>query len=89
VYSDGRVTVLAGSKRSGFAGDDGPASRAIFNYVLGVAVDGAGNIYVADAENHRVRKIGANGIVTTFAGTGSAGFSGDGGAARRAQLDYP
>ncbi len=89
VFPDGYLTVLAGSKTSGFAGDDGPAGSAIFNYLLGAAVDAGGNIYVADAENHRVRKIGANGIVTTFAGTGLPGFSGDGGAARRAQLDYP
>lgn len=89
VFPDGYLTVLAGSKTSGFAGDGGPARSAIFNYVLGAAVDAGGNVYVADAENHRVRKIGANGIITTFAGTGLPGFSGDSGAARGAQLAYP
>lgn len=89
VFPDGHTTVLAGSKTSGYAGDAGSGASALFNSVLGAAVSSAGEVYVADGENHRVREIGANGIVTTFAGIGTAGFSGDGGAARRAQLDYP
>jgi uncharacterized protein (TIGR03437 family) len=69
-----------------FAGDGGPAALAIFNGLESVVSDGQGNLYVADVGNNRIRKIDSNGIVTTVAGTGVVGFSGDGGPAVAATL---
>ena len=65
------------------------ATLAQLNYPNGVAVDASGNIFIADRHNHRVRRIGTDGIITTVAGTGTGGYSGDGGAATSAQLYYP
>ena len=85
----GKLTTLAGTGRPGYSGDGGPARKAELFDPAGVAVDGKGNVYVADYDNQRVRKISAKGIITTVAGTGKAGFSGDGGPARKAQLNLP
>jgi DNA-binding beta-propeller fold protein YncE len=83
----GLITTIAGTGAAGYGGDGGPAGRAAFNEPYGIAVDRDGNVYVADRHNHCVRRIdGASGIVTTFAGTGSAG---DGGLAAQAQLVEP
>ncbi|MEZ4368431.1 MAG: hypothetical protein R2939_19455 [Kofleriaceae bacterium] len=88
--STGVITTIAGTGSAGFAGDGGPATSAQLNSARGVAVDGGGNVYVADTSNHRIRKIEAGtGVITTFAGTGSSGFSGDGGPAPTAQLSFP
>lgn len=85
----GTVTMVAGGG-AGFAGDGGPASSARFLNLIGVAVDAAGNIFLADTGNHRIRRIdAATNVVTTFAGTGTAGFAGDGGPADAAQLNAP
>jgi sugar lactone lactonase YvrE len=73
----------------GYIGDGGPATEAGLNYPRWMVQDAAGNIYLTDAEDHRIRKIAPDGIITTFAGTGIAGFSGDGGLARNAQLNDP
>jgi sugar lactone lactonase YvrE len=89
VFPDGHTVVLAGSSTSGYAGDGGQGGSALFNYVFGVAVSRGGDLYIADGENHRIRRIDINGQVSTFAGTGKAGFAGDGGPARLAQIDYP
>jgi sugar lactone lactonase YvrE len=88
---DGRIVTIAGNGIVGFSGDGGPATDAQFNWPSGVAVDRAGNIFVADAfGNNRVRKIDATtGIVRTIAGSGRAGFSGDGGPATQALLNTP
>jgi NHL repeat len=97
---NGVVTRIAGNGRAGYSGDGGPATRAqlrLDNTTLGppflptptppgLAVDNAGNIYVADNGNYRIRKISAGGIITTVAGNGTAGFFGDGGPATNAQL---
>src|ERR1039457_418255 len=79
------VETVAGSSR---VGDGGPALAAQFSSIKGIAVDRLGNLYLADTDNHRIRKVSA-GIVTTIAGTGVAGFSGDGGSAVNAQLNFP
>jgi sugar lactone lactonase YvrE len=88
VASDGTITTVAGSKK-GFIGDNGPAPNAAFHDPLGVAADPLGNLYVADAENSRIRKISFDGVVTTIAGIDTAGFSGDGGPATAAEMDRP
>ena len=80
------IQTVAGSNS---VGDGGPALQALFGQTEGIAVDGNGNIYVADADNNRVRKIAADGTITTLAGTGVAGFAGDGGPAAAAVLNQP
>ncbi len=93
VRPDGTIRTIAGTGQLGFSGDDGPATGAQFNFPDGIAVDGAGDLYIADTGNNRVRKVAPGGIISTVAGSGqpvsSAGFSGDGGPAINAQLDYP
>jgi uncharacterized protein (TIGR03437 family) len=80
------IQTVAGSNS---VGDGGPALSAIFSQTEGIAVDGRGNIFVADAANNRVRKIAPNGTISTVAGTGVNGFSGDGGLAASANLNQP
>lgn len=87
--SGGTITTLGGSGTAGFSGDGGAATSAQLNSPYDVAADAAGNVYVADTLNHRVRKIDAGGTITTVAGTGMLGFSGDGGPATAAQLHHP
>ena len=82
----GTITTVAGTGESGFSGDDGPAVRARLYYPRGVAVDADGNLFVADSWNNRVRRVDPSGTITTVAGTGESGFSGDGGPAALAQL---
>ena len=85
----GNITTIAGTGSNGFSGDGGPATQAALNNAVRVTADPAGNLYIADQSNHRVRKIGINGNITTIAGTGGAGFSGDGGPANNAALNNP
>ncbi len=87
--STGIITTFAGTGTASFSGDGGPATAATFNGPSGVWVDLAGNVYVADNNNHRVRMIDPSGTINTIAGTGSAGFSGDGGPATAARLNTP
>ncbi len=89
ITTDGKITTVAGTGAAGFAGDGGPATAARLNLPLGVAVDGAGTLYVADYSNHRVRKITTDGKISTVAGNGGAAFRGDGGPAVSAQLNCP
>ena len=89
VSPNGIITTIAGSDSPGLPGDGGPASKASFVYAFGVAVDSGGNLYIADPDSHRVRKVGRDGIINTIAGTGEPGFSGDGGPATQAQLRRP
>ena len=86
--SSGQITTVAGNGTSGFAGDGSTATSAELNQPLGVAVDSAGNIYIADTFNNRIRKV-SNGVITTIAGSGTGGYSGDGGAAPNAALYQP
>jgi DNA-binding beta-propeller fold protein YncE len=74
---------------SGWIGDGGPATQAILRQPGGVAADASGNIYIAETDGNRVRKMDRSGAITTLAGTGVAGFSGDGGPAAQAQLSSP
>lgn len=85
----GIVTTIAGNGTQGFSGDGGAATAAELKFPLGLAIDGTGNIYIADLLNNRVRKVTPGGIITTVAGNGTAGFSGDGGAATSATLNQP
>ncbi len=89
VAPDGTISTLAGTGVAGFSGDGGPASGARLNSPSGVAVDTSGNLFVAEAGNHRVRKVAPGGTISTVAGTGTAGFSGDGGPAISAALRSP
>ncbi|MCS6817687.1 MAG: hypothetical protein NZ746_09955 [Blastocatellia bacterium] len=84
-----RIETIAGTGLSGYNGDERPAIEARLNFPRGLAVDAEGNLYIADTFNHRVRKITPDGVITTVAGTGRAGFSGDGGLATRAELRLP
>ena len=90
VSPSGTFTVVAGTGSSGFSGDDGPATSAQLSYPIGLALDASGNLYIADTNNRRIRKVNlASGIITTIAGTGVTGNGGDGGPATAAQLSYP
>lgn len=89
INSAGYITTIAGNGINGFAGDGGPATAAEFSNEMGIATDAAGNVYVADRQNHRIRKINSSGIISTFAGTGTAAYSGDGGQATAATLSLP
>jgi sugar lactone lactonase YvrE len=89
VNPGGVINTVAGDGTAGFSGDGGPRTEARFNNPVGMAMDSAGNLYIADMENNRVRKITVEGVVTTVCGNGSAGFSGDGGLATDAQLYSP
>jgi len=85
----GIITTVAGNGVNGFSGDGGPATSAEFNLPEGVAVDASGNLFIADFGNNRIREVSASGIITTVAGNGSQGFSGDGGLATSASLNQP
>ena len=95
VDAEGVITTFAGTGEQGDGGDGGPATSAQFHYPGGIAIDSAGNVYIADLYGHRIRKVDTEGIITTFAGTGEAGDAdkdgdiGDGGPATSAQLHYP
>ena len=83
------VTTYAGNGVKGYSGDGGPALNAEFDLVAGVALDSAGNLYIADMANARIRKVAATGIITTVAGNGVVGYGGDGGPATAASLNQP
>lgn len=82
----GIITTVAGTGSGGTSGDGGPATSASFSYPFGVSVDTAGNIFISDYTNRRLRKVNTSGIISTYAGTGGTGYSGDGGLATAAQV---
>ena len=85
-----RTTTIAGNGQKAYSGDGGPATAASLNMPHEIQFDAAGNLYMAERDNHVVRKVDAKtGVISTFAGTGAPGFSGDGGPAARAQLRQP
>lgn len=88
VSASGIVRTVAGNGQQGFSGDGAPATGAKLNAPTGIAIDENGNLYIADSRNNRIREV-SNGIIHTVAGSGSAGYSGDGGAAVGAELDLP
>lgn len=83
------ITTVAGTGSEGYSGDGALATEAQLHYPEDVYVDNIGNIYIADYVNHRIRKVDTHGIITTIAGNGAAGFSGDNGPANQATLDNP
>jgi sugar lactone lactonase YvrE len=89
VSPSGTISTAAGTGNLGFSGDGGPATSANLNYPSGLAVDGSGNLFIADTNNERVRMVSPSGTISTVAGTGTRGFSGDGGPAVSARLSIP
>jgi sugar lactone lactonase YvrE len=90
VTSAGIITTVAGNGVQGFSGDNGPATAAQLDSPAGLALDSAGDLFIADSHNHRIREVSsATGTIATIAGIGAPGFSGDGGPAKSAQLDRP
>jgi hypothetical protein len=83
------ISTIAGTGGIGFSGDGGPATNATINGPYGLAYDSLGNLFFADNGNQRIRKVDTSGIITTIAGTGTAGYSGDGSKAVKAQLNNP
>jgi uncharacterized protein (TIGR03437 family) len=87
--TNGNISTVAGlATNKGFSGDGGPATQAKMTSPYGIAVDAAGNLYIADSGNNRIRKV-SNGIITTIAGNGTKGFTGDGGPAVNAEINNP
>lgn len=89
VATNGIISTIAGTSSGGYSGDGGPALSAQLSGPADLAVDASGSLYIADANNNRIRKIGTNGLISTFAGNGSYRFSGDGNPAATAQLNGP
>lgn len=89
IDTNGNISTVAGNSTFGYSGDYGPATSAQITTVNGIAIDATGNIYLADTLNGVVRMVNTQGTITTFAGTGGKGYSGDGGPATSAQLYYP
>jgi sugar lactone lactonase YvrE len=89
VDGNGIITTVAGTGVAGYTGDNGPATSAQLNIPYDVAVDASGNLFIADSFNFRIRKVSTTGTITTVAGNGQNGYSGDGGSALSAKLDGP
>ena len=90
VKATGDIITVAGNGNAGYSGDNGPATAAELNNPVGVAVDSAGDLFIADTENNVVREVvKATGDIITVAGNGTAGYSGDNGPATAAELDAP
>jgi hypothetical protein len=87
-FVTGNITTVAGNGFGGYSGDGGPATIAQLNGPTQLAFDGSGNLYIADANNARIRKIDSAGTISTFAGNGTPGFAGDGGPASSAELNF-
>src|SRR5437588_695168 len=89
VTSSGTISTIAGNNTAGYSGDTGDPTKAQLNDPVAVAVDAAGNVYIADTLHNRIRKVSSSGIITTIAGQGDAFYGGDGGPAINAKLFFP
>jgi class 3 adenylate cyclase len=89
INDDGTVSTVAGTGQAGDHGDGGPATSAELDGPQSIAIDPAGNVFIADSQNNRVQEVTAGGTIATIAGTGQSGYSGDGGPANQAKLDDP
>ncbi|HEX7412635.1 MAG TPA: T9SS type A sorting domain-containing protein [Bacteroidia bacterium] len=89
VNTAGNISTIVGNGTGGYSGDGGAATAAELYLPTAVALDAAGNLYIADMVNNRIRKVNTSGVISTFAGNGTGGYSGDGGAATAAGLFYP
>lgn len=89
VNTNGIISTIAGTGVSGYSGDGGQATAAQVSNTMGVCTDALGNVYIADEFNSRIRKINTSGVISTVVGTATAGFSGDGGQATAAEIDFP
>jgi Pro-kumamolisin, activation domain/Bacterial Ig-like domain (group 3)/Abnormal spindle-like microcephaly-assoc'd, ASPM-SPD-2-Hydin len=89
ITSAGVISTVAGNGGGGYAGDGGPATSAHLASPCATAFDAAGNMYISDHNNNRIRMVSASGQISTFAGNGTAGFSGDGGLAMSAEINQP
>ena len=88
-HTDYVISTVAGSGKPGYNGDGIPATQAQLTQPSGIAVDATGNLFIADGENHRIRKVDRDGVITTIAGTGEPGSDGDGGPATKAKVGCP
>jgi Secretion system C-terminal sorting domain/Bacterial Ig-like domain (group 2)/NHL repeat len=89
VDASGIITTIAGTGMGGYAGDGGPATDAQLRQPVGLAIDASGNLYIADSRNFVVRKVNTSGVITTYAGNNTPGYTGDGSAATAAQISGP
>ncbi len=89
INTNGIISTIAGNGNSGSYGDGGAATSAALHNPTGIALDAAGNVYIADNLNNKIRKVNTNGIISTIAGSGTGGYLGDGGAATAAELNSP
>ena len=89
VDTSGTITTIAGSGAPTYSGDNGPAVGARLSFPAAVVVDNSGNLYVADTGNVRIRRVDTAGTITTAAGSGAGGYSGDNGPAVGARLQFP
>ena len=89
INTSGIITTVAGTSAAGYSGDGGPATNAELSYPSDIAFDASGNLYITEFGNNIIRKVTTFGIITTIAGTGGIGSSGDGGPATSAQLNDP
>src|SRR5581483_301300 len=83
------ITTIAGNGFNSYSGDGGPATKAALDHPRAVSLDAAGNLYIADTLNSRIRVVTADGMINTIAGTGTLGSAGDGGPALQAQMFFP
>ena len=88
-FESSTITTVAGNGTASFSGDSGPATSSSLNSPRNVAIDSSGNLFIADQNNHRIRRVDFQGSITTVAGNGTAGFSGDGSVATSAALNNP